>query len=246
MLQGKKITVVIPTLNEAEGIAKTIGLVPSFVDEIIVVDGNSSDGTREVAEKHGARVILEKRKGYGRAFKTGFENAVGDIIATTDGDGTYPIDMLEQVVAHLVAKQLSFVSCSRFPLQDKTSMRKRNYLGNIMMTKAASTLWLKHFDDILSGMWVFEKSALQRMPLLSDGWNFSEEIKLLAYLSLGNKFGEFRIPYRERLGETKLVPWKVGVENLVYLIAMRSGTLKLLREILGKPNKSTLLGPSNS
>lgn len=235
MLHGKKISVVIPTLNEAKGIKNTIDVIPSFVDEIVVVDGNSTDNTREIAAECGAKVILEKRKGYGRAFKTGFANSTGDIIATTDGDGTYPIEMLEEIVNYLIERDLDFVSCSRLPLRDQASMRRRNLVGNYMMTMAASVMWAHHFSDILSGMWVFRKACLQHLTLQSDSWNFSEEIKIQAYENLRSKFAEYKIPYRERLGETKLVPWKVGIQNITYMMAMRTGMVEFARDMLKRP-----------
>lgn len=232
MLHEKRITVVIPTLNEAQGIRDTLGLVPKFVDETVVVDGASRDRTREIAAECGARVVLEERRGYGRAFKTGFENATGEIIATADGDGTYPIELLKDVLDFMAERDLDFVSCSRLPLRDSGSMKKRNHVGNYMMTVAASVLWAHKFSDILSGMWVFRRACLPRLSLLSDTWNFSEEIKLQAYMNLGPKFAEFHIPYRERLGETKLIPWKVGVQNITYMLAMRTGAVGLLPQPL--------------
>lgn len=235
MLHGKKISVVIPTLNEAKGIKDTIGVVPKFVDEIVVVDGNSTDGTRDIAAACGAKVILEPRRGYGRAFKTGFENCTGDIIATTDGDGTYPVEMIEEVVAYLMERELDFVSCSRLPLRDASSMRRRNLVGNYLMTMAASMMWTHKFSDILSGMWVFRRSCLKHMTLHSDSWNFSEEIKIQAHGNLGSKFSEYKIPYRERLGETKLVPWKVGLQNISYMMAMRTGMVEFVRDLLRRP-----------
>lgn len=240
MLNGKKISVVIPTLNEAKGIGRTMDLIPKFVDEVVVVDGNSSDRTREIAAECGAKVILEKRRGYGRAFKTGFENCTGDIIATADGDGTYPIELLEKITGYLMKHDLEFVSCSRLPLEDKKSMEPVNFAGNYMMTKAASVLWLHNFSDILSGMWVFKKSCLDKLELYSDSWNFSEEIKLQAHMKLGKKFDEFKVPYRERLGETKLMPWKVGFENICYMLAMRTATVPLIRNLLGREQGETL------
>ncbi len=221
MLNGRKITVVIPTLNEALGIKATLAGIPTCVDEIVVVDGNSNDGTRAIAAQCGVRVIVEERKGYGLAFLVGFENATGDIIATVDGDGTYPIELLPKVVEHMNANRLDFVSCNRLPLEDQTSMCRRNLLGNYVMTIAASTLWAHRFKDILSGMWVFRRACLKEMTLFSHTWNLSEEIKIEAYRKLGKRFGEYKIPYRERLGETKLAAWKVGLINLGYLTALR-------------------------
>ncbi|MBI3544487.1 MAG: glycosyltransferase family 2 protein [Deltaproteobacteria bacterium] len=235
-----KISVVIPTLNEAKGIRKTMGLIPKFVDEVVVVDGNSSDGTRDIAAECGAKVINERRRGYGRAFKTGFENCTGDLIATADGDGTYPIELLEQIAGHIAKNDLDFVSCSRLPLLDKKSMEPVNFFGNYMMTKAASFMWLHAFDDILSGMWVFRRTCLPKLELHSDSWNFSEEIKLQAYMNLGKRFAEYHVPYRERIGETKLMPWKVGVDNICYMVAMRTGTVPLIRQLLKRPASEPL------
>jgi glycosyltransferase involved in cell wall biosynthesis len=238
VLHGKSITVVIPTLNEAKGIRHTIELIPECVDEIVVVDGNSTDDTREIAAECRATVVLEERGGYGRAYKTGFASASCDIIATTDGDGTYPIEMLREVVEYLLERDLDFVSCSRLPLRDRSTMRRRNLLGNYLITKAASMMWGHYFSDILSGMWIFRRACLQQMTLHSDSWNFSEEIKLQAWVNLGAKFAEYKIPYRERLGETTLVPWKVGMQNLAYLMAMRTGGVTFVRDLVRKPQES--------
>lgn len=243
MLLDHKISVVIPTLNEAKGIRETLGHVPKFVDEIIVVDGDSKDQTREIAAECGAKVVVEPRRGYGRAFKTGFAHCTGDLIATADGDGTYPIEKLKEVVEFLVSRQLDFVSCNRLPLEDASSMKRKNHIGNYLMTKAASTLWMHPFKDILSGMWVFRRCSLSQLDLHSDSWNLSEEIKLQAFDKLGAKFAEYKIPYRERLGETKLIPWKVGIENLVYMVALRTRTVPFWRAVLKKAPNQEILNP---
>ena len=90
MHRGLKISVVIPCYNEQDGIRHTIGMLPPCVDEIVVVDNNSTDQTGEVAKSLGARVVFEGRKGYGAAYKAGLPAARGDVTVTLDGDGTYP------------------------------------------------------------------------------------------------------------------------------------------------------------
>jgi len=88
MYRGKRISVVIPCHNEEAGVAAVLAQMPSMVDEVVVVDNASTDRTAEVARGAGARVVFEARKGYGRAYKTGFAAARGDVIVTMDGDGT--------------------------------------------------------------------------------------------------------------------------------------------------------------
>ena len=111
------ISIVIPTLNEEGSIGQVIDEINSVMIEskiqyeVLVVDGLSRDRTREIAWSKGATVINEPRKGYGRAYKTGFEHAKGDIIATMDGDFTYPAsDMVR--LANILSKEISI----SFPL----------------------------------------------------------------------------------------------------------------------------------
>ncbi len=86
------VTIVIPTRNEEEAIVDTIRSIPNddWCEKLdfLIIDGNSTDRTRELAEQEGATVYLEHRRGYGRAYRTGFELATGDVICTLDADCT--------------------------------------------------------------------------------------------------------------------------------------------------------------
>src|SRR5512142_2799909 len=98
MYKGQSITVIIPRLNEGQGIQKVLDAMPDFVDEVVVVDNGSTDRTSEVATARGAKVIREEVRGYGRAYKRGFAVATGDIVITLDGDHSYPVG----AVAYLI------------------------------------------------------------------------------------------------------------------------------------------------
>lgn len=212
------ISLVIPALNEESGIAATIRRAPRDLHEIIVVDGNSKDRTVEVAQSEGARVVVEPLRGYGRAYMRGFAEATGDLIATADADGTYPVEMIPYVVEHLERKNLSFVNCSRLPLAESRSMRPMNQIGNVGLSLAASALYLHPFRDICSGMWLFRRSILKDLELRTKGWVFSNEFKLEAYMNDPQGFAEFVIPYDERVGPTHNVTiWRTGVQVLVFL-----------------------------
>lgn len=232
MYRGLKVSVVIPCFNEEHGIAAVLKSMPEYVDQVVVVDNNSTDETGRIARELGAEVIFETRKGYGSAYKAGFPRATGDIVATADGDGTYPTHSIGPIIDFMLEKKLDFVSASRFPLMDPKAMRWRNVLGNKILTYATRVLWLKWIADSQSGMWVMTNHALRQLRLESDGMPFSEEIKLEAVENRSIRFGEYHIHYSERIGETKLFPFKDGIANLLYLFRRRiRGTRleKLLR-----------------
>jgi len=221
MYKGKTISVVIPCLNEEEGIGGVIESIPDFVDEVLVVDNGSEDRSVEIATSLGARVVVEPRRGYGRAYRTGLESATSEIIATTDADGTYPIHLLAALLDEFEARKLDFASASRFPLERKDAMSLRNIVGNKIFTICARLLFSAAFNDILSGMWVFKREMLPKMRLESDGWSFSQDIKIEAFGVNGSRCGEIRIPYAVRLGQVKLPAWRAGVSALVELFLRR-------------------------
>lgn len=221
MYKDYQITVVIPCLNEEEGIQRVLERLPSFVDEVIVVDNGSTDSTAIVAEKLGARVIRENVRGYGRAYKTGLIHARGDIIVTLDGDHSYPVDALSYLIEFLLHSKVGFVSASRFPIQSPNSMSLTSLVGNVALSLVMSTLFFRWVRDSQSGMWIFYKRSLQEMHLLSDGMAFSEEIKIEALTRKEIGFKEIPINYSNRRGEKKLKPWRDGWSNLLFMFRKR-------------------------
>ena len=221
MYKNKKISVVIPCNNEERGIELTFKRIPRFVDEVIVVDNLSRDKTALIAKKLGAKVISEKSKGYGFALKSGIGATKGDIIITVDGDATYPVEDTKQPLDYLINENLDFVSCSRFPLRNHSSMHWQNLLGNKVLSFLMTVLFLREFKDGLSGMWIFKKGIYKYLTPLSSGWNISEEIKIKAYLCPEVKFDEYRINYHPRFGQSKVWPLPVGLQNIFYLFYLR-------------------------
>src|ERR1035437_11102736 len=98
MYKSLSITVIIPCLNEEQGIDKVLRAMPDFVDEVIVVDNNSTDHTSEVAIALGAKVVREPVRGYGRSYKRRFAEATSDLIITLDGDHSYPVDAISYLI----------------------------------------------------------------------------------------------------------------------------------------------------
>lgn len=221
MYKGQSITVIIPCLNEEQGIEKVLRAMPEFVDEVIVVDNNSTDRTSEVAASLGAKVIREDVRGYGRAYKRGFATATKDLIVTLDGDQSYPVDALSYLLEAFLHLEVDFLNASRFPVRDAKAMSFRSKFGNLVLALAMSVLFLRWVRDSQSGMWVFRRSILKDMKLVSDGMAFSEEIKIEALRDPRIRFGEISIQYSSRLGESKLNPWRDGVQNLLFMAKKR-------------------------
>lgn len=221
MYKGLKITVIIPCLNEEEGIRLVLQDIPDFVDETIVVDNNSTDRTGDVARSMGAKVVHEKLPGYGKAYKRGFAEATGDVIITMDGDHSYPVSGISYLLEAFLHLNVDFLNASRFPVRDPRAMSFKHKIGNLILSTAMSILFLRWVSDSQSGMWVFKRSILAKIRLESDGMAFSEEIKVEAIKHPDLTFGEISILYSSRAGETKLNPWRDGINNLLFLLRKR-------------------------
>ena len=218
-----KVSVVIPTMNEEKSIGLVIDEVKQALDqmpyEILVVDTNSKDRTREKASEKGAVVIDEPRRGYGRAYKTGFERAQADIIATLDADLTYPASMIPQLVDMLDDEDLDFITTNRLNMMEKGSMSAKHRFGNWVLSTTTRLLFRVKVKDSQSGMWAFRRGILKDLVLESDGMALSEEIKVEAFRKY--KATEVPITYRHRVGEVKLSSWHDGFGNLRYLFKKR-------------------------
>ena len=221
MYKSQSITVIIPCLNEEQGVERVLRAMPEFVDEVIVVDNASTDRTTEVAISLGAKVIREDVRGYGRAYKRGFAAATGDLIVTLDGDQSYPVDALSYLLEAFLHLSVDFLNASRFPVRDRQAMSWRNKIGNLALSLSMSVLFFRWVRDSQSGMWVFRRSILEHMKLESDGMAFSEEIKIEALRDPRIRFGEISILYSSRMGETKLNLWRDGFQNLAFLAKKR-------------------------
>lgn len=195
--------------------------MPGFVDQVIVVDNGSTDNTSHVARSWGAHVIREDVRGYGRAYKSGFRQATGDVLVTLDGDHSYPPDAISYLIEAFLHLEVDFLNASRFPVRDRQAMSLKHKLGNWVLSLATSILFFRWVRDSQSGMWVFRRSILHGMILESDGMAFSEEIKIEALRDPKIRFAEISILYSSRLGEIKLNPWRDGFHNLSFLLRKR-------------------------
>lgn len=218
---ARSLTVIIPTLNEGESIGPTIDAIPRdlpWLDvEVLIVDGASTDATVAEAEARGARAIIERRKGYGRAYKTGFAAAGTEFIATLDGDTTYPAESIPHVLALLIRRRLDFITCNRLTRMDPDAMSLSHRIGNWALSFGTNLFHGLRIVDSQSGMWVFRRAALDRLRLTADGMPLSEEIKIEAFRR-GLRAVEIPVDFHSRVGEVKLNTWRDGFCNLWFLV----------------------------
>lgn len=221
------LSVVIPALNEETGIGVVINQIPvkklnkiGYQVEIIVVDNNSTDRTGEIAREHGARVIFEPVRGYGNAYRSGFNNATGYIIATGDADMTYPFDALPEILKKLHENKIDFVTTDRLSKLNPKAMTTSHVMGNYLLSLFARLLFRIPFKDSQSGMWIFRRSIWPQLEVESNGMPFSQELKIEAFIK-GFKCLEVPIEYRPRVGEVKLNTLKDGIRNSAHLFRKR-------------------------
>ena len=217
---------VIPTMNEEASIGAVIDEIQRALAgrdiEILTVDTASRDRTNEIATAKGARVVPEPRRGYGRAYKTGFAAARGTYIATLDADLTYPADRFPDMLRLLEAGQADFVAANRMARLSPDAMRGMHRIGNMILNVTFRLLYRIPIEDSQSGMWAFRRDLLPHLRVLHDGMPFSEELKA-EVIRRGFRYLEVPIDYRPRAGEKKIRSFKDAFLNFFWLFRKRFG-----------------------
>jgi glycosyltransferase involved in cell wall biosynthesis len=212
--QEVTLSVVIPALNEEDGIAAIIErldavrtpLAAAGVEglEIIVVDDGSHDRTAEIAASYSNVRLLRHpvNHGYGAAIKTGFNGATGQLLAFTDADGTYPPERFPDLCRVALEQDADVVVGSRRS-GERTEMPRVRRVGNFIWSNLVSIIGNRRVADPASGMRVLRSSALRRLYPLPDGLNFTPVMSTRC-VHENLKVVEVPIAYKERVGRSKL------------------------------------------
>lgn len=209
------VSVVIPTLNEAKNLEHVLPRIPAWVDEVILVDGFSTDGTVEVAQalRPDIRVIYETRKGKGAALRAGFKEATGSIIVMLDADGSTDPSEIPAFVGALLAGA-DFAKGSRY-LQGGGSADISWFrsFGNLVFTQLVRWTCGGNYTDLCYGYNAFWRRVLPRLNLDGDGFEIETMMNIRA-LALGLRVAEVPSFEQERIhGESNLraIPdgWRV-------------------------------------
>ena len=218
------LTVVIPAYNEERGIAQIIervlsirpGLMEAGVNdmELIVVDDGSQDETAKIASSYPeAQLICHPvNRGYGAAIKTGFSQARGNLLGFLDADGTYPPEHFPSLCRVVLDEQADLVIGSRMS-GTESEMPAVRRVGNLIFANLVSLLGNHRVTDSSSGMRVIKREVLPRLYPLPDGLNFTPVMSTRA-LHERIQWREVPIPYKERVGRSKLNVVRDGVRFL--------------------------------
>ncbi|WP_148677264.1 glycosyltransferase family 2 protein [Staphylothermus hellenicus] len=200
----RNLTVLIPVLNEAKAIGKVLDEVLNVGvprENIIVVDGGSSDGTVEIARSRNVEVIPQEGKGKALAIKTGLKHVSTPYVLVMDGDYTYPAKHIIDLYKKIMNEGHDLVIGSR---RFHSPVQTRIYrIGNLFLTKLFNLLFGTGLTDILSGMYIAKTEKLRE--IMFEMPHFSVESEIVAHVaSTTGRIAEIPINYRRRLGEKKL------------------------------------------
>jgi len=220
-----EVSVIIPTLNEEQNIAWVLDRLPPDVDEVVIVDGRSTDSTIEtaLAVRPDARVVLEPRPGKGAALRAGFDAARGDYVVMLDADGSMnPGEITRFVDALRDGGELA--KGSRFMPEGGTSdMTLVRRAGNAALRGFVNVLYRCRFTDLCYGFCGFRRAALAELELSSDGFEIETEIvvrAVKAHLRI-TEVPSFESPRRH--GDSNLNAWRDGRRVLRTLLHERVG-----------------------
>jgi hypothetical protein len=228
------VTILYPCLNEADAIAQCVEAgLRALADaglhgEVLVVDNGSTDGSAEIAKSKGARVIVEQRRGYGSAYLRGLAEARGEFIVMLDADGTYPVELTFEFVRLLRDSGADMVVGNRFAgALEKDAMPFLNrYVGNPILSGMTRLLYRLNLKDIHCGMRAIRRDKLETLSLRTPGMEFATEMIVKA-VDAGLKVVEIGIPYRPRVGESKLNPLRDAWRHIEYMLVFAPGMLFL-------------------
>lgn len=207
------IAMIIPTLNEIEGM-KTImpQIKKELVDEIIIVDGGSTDGTIEEAMKLGFKIVHQKTRGVGNAYKLGVNSTNCDYILFFSPDGNHEAKDILRLIEK-INEGYDIVHINRF---GKTSHSEDpgpiTGSGNRMFTFLVNVFFGGHFGDCLDGFKIIKRSTLLEFKMTAERENYEQQICIRA-LKLGKKVFEIDGNEPKRIGgERKMAPLYTGYQ----------------------------------
>ncbi|GAA0724695.1 glycosyltransferase involved in cell wall biosynthesis [Halorubrum trapanicum] len=225
------LSVVMPTLNEEDGIRTCIDWIKNAVEELqlpaeILISDSSTDRTPEIAREMGAVVVEPDGKGYGYAYRYAFERTRGEYIVMGDADTTYDFTQIPRLLNHLKESGADIVMGSRLDgeIKEGAMPTLHQYIGNPMLTRFLNTFYRAGVSDAHSGFRIFTRDAYQRMDLETTGMEFASEMIMDAG-ARDLQITEVPIIYHEREGEETLDSFRDGWRHVRFMLVNAPGYL---------------------
>ena len=225
------LSVVMPTLNEEEGIGTCLEWIKDAVEELqvpteIIISDSSTDRTPEIACEMGAIVVEPDGKGYGYAYRYAFNRARGEYIVMGDADTTYDFTQIPRLLDHLKKTGGDIVMGSRLDgeIRDGSMPTLHEYIGNPLLTQFLNSFYGAGVSDAHSGFRIFTRSAYEQMDLETTGMEFASEM----IMDAGAKdlqIVEVPIVYHERKGEETLDSFSDGWRHVRFMLVNAPGYL---------------------
>jgi glycosyltransferase involved in cell wall biosynthesis len=218
-----RVSVVIPCLNEAENIEQCVRAARDALDagglsgEVLVVDNNSEDRSAELAEAAGARVVVERRRGYGSAYLAGFAAARGEYIVMADADLTYDFGEISRFVDALDAGAQLVMGDRMDNIKPGAMPWLHRYIGNPILTGILNLFFRTGVGDAHCGMRALRRDVLPALDLRTTGMEFASEMVIRASKEK-LVISEVPIEYHPRGGESKLSSFRDGWRHLRFLL----------------------------
>lgn len=218
------VSIIIPCMNEE----KTIGiciqkaletLTKEGLDGEIIIPDNSTDNSRDIALKMGAKVVIPMNKGYGNAFLEGFRHARGEYIILADADDTYDLREIPRFLEPLMTKEADFVMGTRIKGDIKKNAMPwlHRYIGNPVLTGTLNELFKTHLSDAHCGMRAITKKAYDKLDMKSEGMEYASEM-IIEAARKKLKITEIPISYYPRMTTSKLHTWGDGWRHLRFMM----------------------------
>lgn len=226
MFQTKKvIAALVPCYNEAMTIAKVCDDFKKYLPEatVYVYDNNSSDNTAEIAREHGAVVKLEPRQGKGNVVRQMLRDIDADCYVMVDGDDTYPIEQVRDVIAPILNDEADHVVGDRLSNGTYAAENKRagHGFGNDLVRWLIKVLYGFEYTDVMTGYRAFDREFAKTLPVLSPGFEIETELSIHA-VDKRWRIAQVPIDYRDRPegSESKLNTVSDGVKVLKMIFSL--------------------------
>lgn len=221
-IKPEDVTILIPTKNEEEGIGWVIEEFKKLgYNNILVIDGHSTDRTREIAKEKGAKVVLQSGRGKGQAVAEALKMIESEVVVMIDGDGTYDPKDVEKLLEPIRRGIADHVIGNRLMNFEKGAFTKLNLIGNKIFNALFRFLYGVPVYDMLTGYRALTKALYKSVELEKHGFEVETELTVET-VAKGFRIAEVPINYYKRKGNANLHPikdgWRIGKAIIEMLV----------------------------